>query len=89
MSLDSLAELWPQNKPLSEIGVQLGVSRSVVAGRINRARRDGDDRFPRCPVPALGRRRGPPSLRGAPWRPFRRPGQPPQPPRAIWRRRPS
>ena len=52
--LDALAELWLQEPQLSmsEIGARLGVSRGVVAGAIDRARRLGDTRLkPRPPKP--------------------------------------
>jgi hypothetical protein len=54
MSLDAIAELWRQPElSLSTIGDQLGLSRSVIAGMINRARRAGDDRFPARPKPIV------------------------------------
>ena len=42
--LDALADLWVQNKPMSEIGAELSMTRSKVAGLINRARKT-DSRF--------------------------------------------
>jgi hypothetical protein len=52
VSIDEIATLWVQDKPLSAIGAALGVSRSVVAGLIGRARKNGDARFaPRPPAP--------------------------------------
>ena len=50
MSLDAIAELWLQNKPMSEIGDELGMTRSRVAGLINRARKT-DPRFASRPRP--------------------------------------
>jgi hypothetical protein len=49
VSLDDIAALWTQNKSLSEIGAELGISRGVVIGKIDRARKAGDDRFSRQP----------------------------------------
>ena len=46
------AELWAAGAPLSDMGLKLGESRSVIAGRIARARARGDGRFgPRPPKP--------------------------------------
>ena len=42
---DQLAELWAAGATLSDIGLKLGGSRSLVAGRIARARARGDLRF--------------------------------------------
>jgi hypothetical protein len=42
---DQLAELWAAGATLSEIGLKLGGSRSLVAGRIARARARRDLRF--------------------------------------------
>ena len=42
---NQLAELWAAGATLSDIGLKLGGSRSVVAGRIARARARGDLRF--------------------------------------------
>jgi hypothetical protein len=42
--------MWAENRPLSEIAEAIGVSRSAIAGRIDRARRAGDARF--APRPA-------------------------------------
>jgi len=53
---DQLAELWAAGATLSDIGLKLGGSRSVVAGRIARARARGDLRFsPRSPGPKKAR----------------------------------
>jgi len=49
--IDAVATLWAENRPLSEIAEAVGVSRSVVAGAIHRARRNGDRRFPSRPNP--------------------------------------
>ena len=43
--IDAIAELWAQDKALSEIGLELGKTRSSVAGLIQRARRRGDPRL--------------------------------------------
>jgi hypothetical protein len=52
MSADELASLWSENKSLSEICELLGVSRGVVAGKVDRARKAGDERFqPRLTEP--------------------------------------
>ena len=52
MTDDQLAELWSSGASLTDIGVKLGKSRSVIAGRIARARARGDLRFaPRPPKP--------------------------------------
>ena len=49
---DQLAELWAGGATLSDIGLKLGGSRSLVAGRIARARARGDLRFAlRPPTP--------------------------------------
>jgi hypothetical protein len=51
-AIDRIAELWSEARALSEIGAELGVSRSTIAGKIARARRRGDDRFgARSPSP--------------------------------------
>ncbi len=42
---DQLAELWAAGATMSDIGLKLGGSRSLVAGRIARARARGDLRF--------------------------------------------
>ena len=42
---DQLAELWAAGATLSDIGLKLGGSRSLVAGRIARARARGDLQF--------------------------------------------
>jgi hypothetical protein len=51
MSLDDqLAEMWAAGASFTDMGRKLGVSRSIVAGRIDRARKSGDPRFaPRPP----------------------------------------
>ena len=46
---DQLAELWASGATLSDIGLKLAGSRSLVAGRIARARARGDLRFPPAP----------------------------------------
>jgi hypothetical protein len=49
---DQLAVLWAAGATLSDIGLKLGGSRSLIAGRIARARARGDLRFvlrPRAP----------------------------------------
>jgi hypothetical protein len=52
MSLDDqLAELWPAGASFTDMGRRLGVSRSIVAGRIDRARKAGDPRFGPRPKP--------------------------------------
>ena len=49
---DQLAELWAAGATMSDIGLKLGGSRSLVAGRIARARARGDLRFAlRPPTP--------------------------------------
>ena len=49
---DQLAELWAAGATLSDIGLKLGGSRSLVAGRIARARARGDLQFAlRPPTP--------------------------------------
>src|ERR1700722_3929593 len=55
MILDDLAQLWAAQESLSmsEIGDRLGISRSVIAGMIDRARRAGDPRFPARPRPVV------------------------------------
>ena len=45
------AELWAKDQPLSAIGLGLGVSRSKIAGAIDRAHRAGDTRFAPRPTP--------------------------------------
>ena len=54
MSLDIIAQLWATGASLTDIGVRLGESRSVIAGRIARARARGDARF--APRPAAPRK---------------------------------
>ena len=58
---DQLAELWAAGATLSDIGLKLGGSRSLVAGRIARARARGDLRFALRP-PRPKRERGPSKL---------------------------
>ena len=49
---DQLAELWAAGATLSDVGLKLGGSRSLVAGRIAKARARGDLRFAlRPPTP--------------------------------------
>ena len=59
MTLDAIAELWRQRElSLSAIGDRLGLSRGQVVGKIDRARRAGDERFkprPSRPKVAPGR----------------------------------
>jgi hypothetical protein len=43
--IDAVGEQWSQARPLSAIGLELGVSRSVIAGLVSRARRRGDAQF--------------------------------------------
>jgi hypothetical protein len=46
MSLaDQLAELWAAGATFTDMGLKLGESRNVIAGRIDRARKSGDPRF--------------------------------------------
>ena len=45
--IDRIAELWAENRSLSEIGKALNATRGVVVGAIWRARRAGDPRFQR------------------------------------------
>ena len=62
---DLLAEYWGSGQPLSAAAEALGFTRSAVAGRISRARKRGDERFPkrafgprkRIPKPAAARPR--------------------------------
>ncbi len=42
---DQLAELWAAGASFTDMGLKLGESRNVIAGRIDRARRAGDPRF--------------------------------------------
>jgi hypothetical protein len=53
MSLDDqLAELWAAGASFTDMGLKLGESRNVIAGRIDRLRKGGDARFkPRPPKP--------------------------------------
>jgi hypothetical protein len=54
LSLDIIANLWAENRSLSEIGEALNTTRGVVVGVIWRARRAGDPRFQRrAPKPKL------------------------------------
>jgi hypothetical protein len=46
-ALNAIAELWAENRSLSEIGQALNTTRGVVMGAIWRARRAGDPRFQR------------------------------------------
>jgi hypothetical protein len=48
---DQLAELWGAGASFTHMGRKLGVSRSIVAGRIDRARKSGDPRFGPRPKP--------------------------------------
>jgi GcrA cell cycle regulator len=54
-----IARLWSAGLPLSQIASELGeATRSAIAGKVARARRKGDDRFPTRPFgprPAAGR----------------------------------
>jgi hypothetical protein len=52
MSLDELAQLWAAGTTLTDMGLTLGESRNVIAGRIDRARKSGDPRFQPRPVVA-------------------------------------
>ncbi len=67
----TIVVLWAQNKSLSEIEVELGVSRGTIIGKVDRARKAGDERFsPRPKVRKLkpvgeevgNRRRVPPPI---------------------------
>ena len=52
MSLDDgLAQLWAAGATFTDMALKLGVSRSIVAGRIDRARKGGDPRFGPRPKP--------------------------------------
>jgi hypothetical protein len=54
MSLDDrLAQLWAAGATFTDMGRKLGVSRSIVAGRIDRARKSGDPRFAPRPKPIV------------------------------------
>ena len=49
---DQLAELWAAGASFTDMGLKLGESRGVIAGRIDRLRKAGDLRFkPREPLP--------------------------------------
>ena len=45
MSIDAIAELWAAGATFTDVGLKLGKSRNVIAGRIDRARKSGDPRF--------------------------------------------
>jgi hypothetical protein len=64
--LHRMADLWTENKSLSEIGDVIGVSRSVVAAQVSRARSRGDDRFKPRPI-TLKPRPGPPPVSVRRW----------------------
>jgi len=51
LSLDLIAQLWAAGASFTDMGLKLGVSRSIVAGRIDRARKAGDPRFTPRPKP--------------------------------------
>jgi hypothetical protein len=53
MTVDDIALLWAEGLPMSEIANKLGpaTTRSVVAGKVARARQAGDPRFPPRPQP--------------------------------------
>ena len=59
MSLDDqLAELWAAGATFPDMGLKLGESRNVIAGRIDRLRKAGDPRFkPRESKPREPQRR--------------------------------
>ena len=48
---DRLADLWQSGATFTDMGLKLGESRNVIAGRIDRARRAGDPRFAPRPKP--------------------------------------
>ena len=50
--IDAIAALWAQEPhlPLSAIADELGLTRGSIAGRVARARRKGDLRFPARPI---------------------------------------
>jgi hypothetical protein len=45
-ALDRMADMWALSLSLRVIASELGVSRSIIAGKIGRARDRGDARFP-------------------------------------------
>jgi hypothetical protein len=49
LSLDVIAQLWAAGESFTGVGLKLGGSRSIVAGRIDRAHKSGDPRFPPRP----------------------------------------
>ena len=49
MSLDIIALLWAAGESFTGVGLKLGSSRSIVAGRIDRAHKSGDPRVPPRP----------------------------------------
>jgi hypothetical protein len=51
LTLDIIAELWAAGASFTDMGRKLGVSRSIVAGRIDPARKSGDSRFAPRPKP--------------------------------------
>jgi hypothetical protein len=46
LSLDVIAQLWAAGESFTGVGLKLGGSRSIVAGRIDRAHKSGDPRLP-------------------------------------------
>ena len=62
---DDIAELWRQEPPLplSAIAHELGLTRGSIAGRVARARRNGDERFPTRPRPTAERISKPAAVR--------------------------
>lgn len=55
---EAVLNLWALDKTLTAIGEQFGVSRSVIAGIINRARTRGDERAAYKDKSKLARKRG-------------------------------
>jgi hypothetical protein len=51
--IDVIAELWAAGTTFTDMATRLGVSRSIVAGRIDRARKSGDPRFAPRPKPVV------------------------------------
>jgi hypothetical protein len=51
LSLDIIAQLWAAGASFADMGRKFGISRSIVAGRIDRARKSGDPRFGPKPKP--------------------------------------
>jgi hypothetical protein len=49
--LTAVATLWAEGRSLNAIADELRFSRGVLAGRIHRARKGGDPRFPARPAP--------------------------------------